>query len=52
MAAELPHYEILAVRYGTSSARPASQNFIMSDGHDIELWQHNRKVTRLEHEPK
>jgi len=34
MAAELPHYEILAVRYGTSSARPASQNFIMSDGHD------------------
>jgi glyoxylase-like metal-dependent hydrolase (beta-lactamase superfamily II) len=34
MAAEPPHYEILAVRYGTSSARPASQNFIMSDGHD------------------
>ena len=34
MAAELPHYEILAVRYGTSSARPASQNFIMADGHD------------------
>src|SRR5579862_9652119 len=34
MTAELPRYEILAVRYGTSSARPASQNFIMSDGHD------------------
>jgi glyoxylase-like metal-dependent hydrolase (beta-lactamase superfamily II) len=34
MAVELPPYEILAVRYGTSSARPASQNFIMSDGHD------------------
>src|ERR1700719_4019243 len=34
MTAELPHYEILAVRYGTSTARPASQNFIMSDGHD------------------
>jgi glyoxylase-like metal-dependent hydrolase (beta-lactamase superfamily II) len=34
MADELPHYEILAVRYGTSSARPASQNFIMADGHD------------------
>jgi glyoxylase-like metal-dependent hydrolase (beta-lactamase superfamily II) len=33
-AADLPHYEILAVRYGTSSARPASQNFIMADGHD------------------
>ena len=34
MAVELPHYGILAVRYGTSSARPANQNFIMSDGHD------------------
>jgi glyoxylase-like metal-dependent hydrolase (beta-lactamase superfamily II) len=34
MTAELPRYEILAVRYGTSSARPASQNFIMADGHD------------------
>jgi glyoxylase-like metal-dependent hydrolase (beta-lactamase superfamily II) len=31
---ELPHYEILAVRYGSSSARPGSQNFIMPDGHD------------------
>src|ERR1700730_7241645 len=34
MTTDLPHYEILAVRYGTSSARPASQNFIMADGHD------------------
>jgi glyoxylase-like metal-dependent hydrolase (beta-lactamase superfamily II) len=34
MSSDLPTYEILAVRYGTSSARPASQNFIMPDGHD------------------
>jgi len=34
MTEELPRYEILAVRYGTSSARPARQNFIMPDGHD------------------
>ena len=34
MASELPQYEILAVRYGTSTARPARQNFILPDGHD------------------
>lgn len=34
MASELPAYEILALRYGTSSARPGSQNFILPDGHD------------------
>ena len=34
MASELLTYEILALRYGTSSARPASRNFIMPDGHD------------------
>src|SRR3984885_4875882 len=31
---ELPDYEILAIRFGSSSARPGSQNFIMPDGHD------------------
>ncbi len=34
MAADLPDYEILALRYGTSSARPGHQNFILPDGHD------------------
>ena len=31
---DLPTYEVLAVRFGSSSARPGSQNFIMPDGHD------------------
>jgi len=30
----LPDYEVLAIRFGSSSARPGSQNFIMPDGHD------------------
>jgi len=34
MTADLPTYEVLAVRFGSSSARPGSQNFIMPDGHD------------------
>src|SRR3981189_2562035 len=34
MSEDLPTYEVLAVRLGSSSARPGSQNFIMPDGHD------------------
>jgi glyoxylase-like metal-dependent hydrolase (beta-lactamase superfamily II) len=34
MTDQPPNYEILAVRYGTSRARPASHSFIMADGHD------------------
>ena len=34
MSEDLPTYEVLAVRFGSSRARPGSQNFIMPDGHD------------------
>src|SRR5258705_11810025 len=34
MTEDLPTYEVLAVRFGSSSARPGSQNFIMPAGHD------------------
>ncbi len=34
MSDALPNYEVLAVRFASSSARPGSQNFIMPDGHD------------------
>ena len=34
MTDALPNYEVLAIRYGSSTGRPGSQNFIMPDGHD------------------
>jgi glyoxylase-like metal-dependent hydrolase (beta-lactamase superfamily II) len=34
MTNALPDYEVLAIRFGSSSNRPGSQNFIMPDGHD------------------
>jgi len=34
MTDALPDYEVLAIRFGSSSNRPGSQNFIMPDGHD------------------